>query len=241
MSKDFEALGRMEYPGRLIIIGMTPNKRKVVLYGITGRSELSRARRLDYDDKSGIISVNPTDKEILEKGNPDLLIYPCIITKDTNVIVSNGNQTKDIFNELMKHPYLVLTYALDRWSYEPDEPNFTPRISGVVSDEYSALSIIKRDLNGSAKKDYFHLPLAPGEGKLITTYTGVNINPLPSFEGKPLDVEIKSDDIQEITRAIYSVLNPNFRVAVAGVHVNVSKRVTLVDVINRCDIRKGGI
>lgn len=239
MSKDLMALERMEYPGRLIILGMTPNKRKIVIYGITGRSESSRARRLDYDKTSGVISVNPTDQEALKKGNPDLLIYPCIMIHNNNVAVSNGNQTKDIFNESKKHlqSILILNNALDRWSYEPDEPNFTPRISGIATNKDSALAIIRRNFDGKPIKDYFYISLFPGAGKLITTYNGINVNPLPSFEGEPLDVEIKSNSITDITRAVYDALNPDFRVSVAG--VNISKRNNLVDIINKCDM--GGV
>jgi IMP cyclohydrolase len=115
----------------------------------------------------------------------------------------------------------ALDNALHSWEFEPDEPNFTPRISGCVFGG-AALSVIKRDGCGCAVRMYFEVPTASGRGKLIATYTGVNENPLPSFSGEPIDVGIPYATADEAARAMYEALAPrpgkdDYRVAVAAV------------------------
>src|SRR4030042_3920236 len=190
MEKGFTTLTQMEYPGRVIIIGMSPTGDDVVMYAITGRSPSSKARRLERERKT--VFVTPTDEEALQSGNPDLLIYPSIIVgKWKWIAVSNGKQTPDIVAQFKKgvSPVAALGNALRAWDFEPDAPNHTPRISGCVADG-GALSIVRRAADGTVMRVYFEVPKAPGKGKLLATYAGGNADPLPVFSGEPIDVDI---------------------------------------------------
>jgi len=222
MNRDFGNLKNMEYPGRVIIIGKTPQGHSVVMYAITGRSPSSQARNLIADESKKLIYVRPTDEDILKTGNPDLLVYPAI-TFGNGIAVSNGKHTEDITNNLDQtaHPVDVLLKALNHWEYEPDDPNFTPRISGCVSLS-AALNIIKRAEDGSAMRSFFEFSLIPGSGKMIATYTGANENPLPSFSGEPQNISIPWPTAEDSVTALYENLGPegnapDFRVAAASV------------------------
>lgn len=239
MVEELEALAKMEYPGRVIIIGESPEAHDVVLYAITGRSPASQARRLKLNKRYQQIFVKPTDKKLLKKGNPDLLVYPAIYVRWKAIAVSNGKQTRDIkaYFETQAKPVNVLVSALYKWEYEPDS-NYTPRISGCAING-AALSIIKRGADGSAVKHYFEVPLIAGKGKMITTYTGVNENPLPSFKGEPLDVGLPWNNVEEAVDAMYDALGPkegqpDFRVGVAGIYVK--DGFASIKVKNRCDL-----
>jgi len=222
MGAELDCIRSMAYPGRLIIVGMNPAGQRVALYAITGRSPASQARRLVIDDRRDRIIVRPTDETILRTGNPDLLVYPAIIC-GPGIAVSNGTQTEAVFAHLSgdARPVAALETALRDWHYEPDEPNFTPRISGCIT-RGAALSIIKRGPDGGSVRHFFEVPLLQGAGKMIATYTGENRNPLPSFVGEPQDVALPWATPEEAARALYQALEPpaggvDFRVAVAAV------------------------
>ena len=219
-------LKAMEYPGRLIIMGKDESgKNEVVVYAITGRSPSSQARKLEFEDDA--IWAKPTDKEMIKKGNIDLLIYPAIFLSK-GIAVSNGKQTTDIKTWLVQrqNPVDVLASALHKWDYEPDSPTFTPRISGcILPEKKAALGIIKRGEDGSSIRNFFEVPLLPGVGKMISTYEGENKDPLPAFIGEPVDIEIKSKKTEELAEAVYRALEPeegkeDFRVSVACVFSN---------------------
>ncbi len=217
------SLTSKEYPGRLIIIGQDRSGTKaIIVYAITGRSSSSQARRM-VEQIDGIW-VTPTDEDILKRGNPDLLIYPALLFAE-GIAVSNGKQTTDVKNYLSAflNPIDVLKSSLSGWDYEPDEPTFTPRISGcVLSNTKAALSVIRRAEDGFSSRRYFEVSLSQGEGKLVSTYTGQNTDPLPSFAGLPEDVLLDKDTAQETARDVYEALRPkeqakDFRVSVACV------------------------
>lgn len=223
MPQELVSLASKAYPGRLIIIGQdTSGEKVIVVYAITGRSPSSQARRMIT--KADGIWVRPTDEEILKRGNPDLLIYPAMLF-DRGIAVSNGKQTADVQSSLQNfpNPIDVLKSSLSSWDYEPDEPTFTPRISGcVLQNEKAALSIIRRGEEGASSKHYFDISLSPGRGKLISTYTGQSIDPLPSFSGEPEDVLLTQTTAQETALDVYRALGPedptrDFRVSVACV------------------------
>ncbi len=231
MESEFENLAKMEYPGRVIVIGTSPKGDGIVMYAITGRSPSSQARMLEIDTGKNQILVKPTDEETLKSGDPDLLIYPAIIIGE-GIAVSNGKQTADInplFRE-KKNPTELLASALSSWAYEPDEPNYTPRISGCLFNG-ATLSIIKRADDGSSMRNYFEIPLIPGRGKMIATYTGINENPLPSFTGEPVDVGLPYANADAAVVAFYEALGPDdgkdFRVAAAAVYRNTEGRISI--------------
>lgn|SRR3989344_4726200 len=228
MAEGLENLAKMEYPGRFIIIGQNSHKNHeaVVVYGITGRSAQSRARRMVLKKKDELradhIQVEPTDEELIKTAkNPELLVYNSLYISDKGIAVSNGSQTTNIHHYLDKNPLVALANALAVFDYEPDDPNYTPRISGCVNlYGLAVLSIIKRAENGSSIRQYFEVPLISGKGKLISTYTGINANPLPSFVGEPLDVGFKHDTSKDIAESVWESLNPEHRVSVACVFHN---------------------
>lgn len=240
-----EALANMEYPGRFIIIGRDQSgDHNVVVYGITGRSPSSQARKLEFDRKEEAVLVKPTDEETLKKGNPDLLIYPALIYEDDNVFVSNGKQTSSMAE---CHGAQILSLAAlyfglcKSWTYEPDAPNHTPRISGCCTKDSAALNIIKRAEDGSGIYHLFEIPLIAGKGKLIATYTGENVNPLPSFRGEPLDVEIAGESPEKVARDVYDALTPkdlakDYRVAVVASFQNIGTLNINGTIVNRHEL-----
>lgn len=221
--KGLESLSAKEYPGRVIIIGRDKSgKNDVVVYAITGRSPSSQARKLEI--KSDAVWTRPTDEDILNKGNKDLLVYPSILLSQ-GIAVSNGKQTTDIRTCLnySKNPIEILAVALNKWEYEPDPPHFTPRISGCVLPlSKAALAVIKRAPDGSSVRNVFEIPLIAGMGKMITTYKGENKDPLPPCEEEPEDVRITEIKADEVADTVYNAMEPkennnDFRVSVACV------------------------
>src|SRR3989344_4630929 len=221
-----EKLRNMGYPGRVIILGADQSNNPIAIYAITGRSPSSQARIMEIGKSHRIVYVRPTDEKTIKEGNIDLLIYKAIISGKW-VAVSNGKQTDDIFNYMLATseqvlPRRVLIDTLKNWEYEPDAPNFTPRINGVINlqGNLGALGIIKKQDDNTAR-DYYEFALQAGQGKLIATYIGHNVNPLPSFKGEPLDVELKFNCIGDAVAAVCDFLAPkegmpDFRVSVAG-------------------------
>jgi IMP cyclohydrolase len=217
-------LRAMSYPGRVILIGLDRAGEHVVAgYAITGRSPSSRARRLKLEADS--IWTEPTDEEAMGKERLDLLIYRAIAIR-RGIALSNGRQTEDILKAIQRgeEPEKSLRLALKGWSYEPDAPHFTPRISGcALPSGRACLSIIKRAGNGPVEKLFFPYDLKPGKGRMIATYSGREETPLPSFSGDPLTIEIKAKDAATLAEAFYSALEPkdsarDYRVAVTCVY-----------------------
>lgn len=231
----------LEYPGRFIIGGQFKNSEEIFLvYGITARSPASQARRLIKKENG--IWVEPSDPQLIVSGNLDLLIYPAALYSRSGIAVSNGKQTNDILKamEIERHPVEALTRALKDWKYEPDEPIFTPRISLAYLGGFAlGLSIIKRGEYGTTIRNYFELPLIPGKGWLIMTYLGVNVDPVPSFFGEPILLEISGNTADEIASQIYESLKPaegkkDFRVAVACLRASLAENsVHEIKIINR--------
>jgi IMP cyclohydrolase len=213
MIHPLEALRRMEYPGRVIVVGRDPSDSSdVVLYAVTGRSPSSQARILVDEGRS--VVTKPTDSEVLKTGNPDLLV------------VSNGRQTEDIARAAAESPIATLEAGLKPWTYEPDAPIFTPRISGLIwPDGRAALSVLKRADDGSTLRIFFEMPLRPGTASMIATYAGPNRNPLPAFAGEPLNLSLTETTPEATVEAFYDSLRPegrteDFRVAAVCLFVS---------------------
>jgi IMP cyclohydrolase len=224
MREELAALRSMAYPGRVIIIGGHPDGgRAVIVYGVTGRSPASQARRLRLDGRS--VWTETLDEETLKSGNRDLLIYRALAV-DSAVAVSNGRQTEDIASALRRagagaEPGSILSDSLRAWTYEPDAPHFTPRISGcVVRGGRAALGLIRRGAGGEAERAVSAWTLEPGRGGLIATYDGREENPLPSFSGGPRAVEIQEGTARAMAEVVFEVMAPadnrkDYRVSVA--------------------------
>ena len=179
-----ETIGGIDYVGRGIIAGLTPDgKRAVTAYFISGRSENSRNRVFAYH--GGALFTEPFDESKVE--DPSLIIYAAVRKVGDKLIVTNGDQTDTIRDHLELGE--SFEQGLRTRAFEPDGPNYTPRISAVVYEDGSyQMSILKSaDGNGESVQRYFFdypQPVA-GEGHFISTYKH-NGSPIPSFEGEPL-------------------------------------------------------
>lgn len=209
---NLEKLQNNNYPGRLIIMGLNESGDKFIqLYSIMGRSESSRNRRFILENN--IIKTVPIDPAKVDQ--PELIIYNAMISIDNLHIVSNGRQTDTIANNL------DLKSALDDWEYEPDAPNFTPRISGTfnLENKEALLSIIKK--NGeSTQRQVFPLILKNGLGFCLHTYQSDG-NPLPSFQGSPFEVPLLGDETQ-IANFYWQELNEDNKVALVVKSINLT-------------------
>lgn len=236
-----DVLNSIEYPGRFIVLGMTPEKVPVAVYGITGRSPSSQARRLVHTpilNEYAEILVEPTDPAVIQQGNIDLLVYPAMRFLN-GIVVSNGKHTKSVYEKFQqtRNPLQAIVEGHASWSYEPDAPNNTPRIAGCIDEKSGALGIIKHFSGELPMRQYFEFPLVPGEGMFISTYSGENKNPLPCFSGEPLRVDIAQRTSKSIAREFYDAFapreeKPDMRVSVAAVSYNDAY---LFDIINRID------
>ena len=198
-----ELLRSNPYPGRGIVLGQTPDgKHAVTAYFIMGRSANSR-NRIFVEEPDGI-RTEAYDPSKLE--DPSLIIYHPVRQFGRGLIVTNGDQTDTIRDYLKKG--LPMEQALRTREFEPDSPNWTPRISGLLSADGSyKLSILKSaDAQGSAcVRQTFEYPALPGVGHFLHTYV-TDGNPIPTFQGEPERVAI-SDDIDTFAAALWESLN----------------------------------
>ncbi|MBE6036382.1 MAG: inosine monophosphate cyclohydrolase [Clostridiales bacterium] len=201
------------YPGRGVLIGRTPDgKKAAIAYFIMGRSENSRNRV--FVEEEGGIRTEAFDPAKL--ADPSLIIYwPIRVLGDTT-IVTNGDQTDTIYDFVKEGK--SFEDALRTRAYEPDAPNFTPRISGILERKDGSfsykLSILKSDegRDGFCRRNFFEVENPPaGEGRLIHTYEGDG-NPIPSFEGEPRRVTVDGD-LQEWAKTIWHGLNKDNKVS----------------------------
>lgn len=208
-----EELSGNAYPGRGIIIGRSGDPDKAVsAYFIMGRSVNSR-NRVFVEDGEGI-RTQAFDPAKLS--DPSLIIYAPVRVLGNKTIVTNGDQTDTIYEGMDKQ--LTFEQTLRSRKFEPDAPNYTPRISGIMHIENGrfnyAMSILKSNNgNPDACNRYtfaYENPVA-GEGHFIHTYMGDG-DPLPSFEGEPKLVEI-SGNIDEFTSLVWDNLNEDNKVS----------------------------
>lgn len=200
------------YPGRGIIVGETPDADKAVIaYFIMGRSANSRNRVLKEED--GIVSTRPFDEALVE--DPSLIIYNAVRSCGDRLIVSNGDQTDTICESLAAGG--TFYEALETRSFEPDGPNWTPRISAeivAISPRFHySISILKsEDADGTRCGRYgYDYEAVPGVGHFIHTYA-CDGNPLPSFEGEPVAVEVP-DDVDEFADEIWNALDEDNKIS----------------------------
>lgn len=217
MKQDLCALLRGNpYPGRGIVLGMTPDgKSSVAVYFIMGRSANSRNRVFEPID--GGIRTVAADPAKLE--DPHLIIYNAVLTLRETTVVTNGDQTDTIaqFMNGNLFPGYSFEAALATRTYEDDAPNFTPRISGVVDMRRGGykLSIVKSDEGNaeSVQRQTFDYPQpVAGEGHFISTYVK-NGAPIPSFTGEPLRVAIDTNDADKFADKLWASLNEDNKVS----------------------------
>ena len=200
------------YVGRGIVLGRSADGSKAVsAYFIMGRSQNSRNRVFTLRD--GALFTEPFDASKVE--DPSLIIYAALRMLDNKLIVTNGDQTDTIYDGLQAG--MTFSQALSQRQFEPDAPNLTPRISGMITfgqgDFSYQMSILKSaDAEGSACCRYtFDYPALPGLGHFIHTYV-TDGNPIPTFQGEPERVAIP-DSIDEFTETVWDNLDENNRIS----------------------------
>ena len=207
------ALSATSYPGRGIVIGRSADgKKAVTAYFIMGRSENSR-NRVFVKDGNGI-RTQAFDPSKMK--DPSLIIYAPVRVLGNKTIVTNGDQTDTIYENMDKQQ--TFEHSLRCREFEPDAPNYTPRISGIMhveKGEYNfAMSILKSDNGDPASCNRFTYAYSnpkAGVGRFIHTYMGDG-NPLPSFEGEPELVTIEGD-IDTFTNTVWKSLNEENKVS----------------------------
>lgn len=221
------------YPGRGIIVGKSQDgKSAVCAYFIMGRSANSR-NRVFVEDGDGI-RTKAFDESKLE--DPSLIIYAPVRVLGNKTIVTNGDQTDTIYELMNKQ--MTLEQALRTRDFEPDSPNYTPRISSVmkVSDgDYNyAISILKSadgDPSSCQRYSFAYSNPINGIGHFIHTYK-CDGNPLPSFEGEPKKVEIPNC-IDEFSNMIWDSLNEDNKVSLFVRYIDIKSGKTESRIINK--------
>ena len=221
------------YPGRGFIIGKSKfGKYAVTVYLIMVRSENS-IKSIFVEDGDGIRTVAFDPSKL---SDPSLIIYAPVRVLGNKTIVTNGDQTDTIYEMMDKQQ--TFEQALRTRTFEPDAPNYTPRISGIMhieNGEYNyAMSILKSS-NGnpdscSRYTFSYNSPLA-GEGHFIHTYMGDG-NPLPSFEGEPELVEIP-DDMDAFTDMLWNSLNEDNKVSLFVRYIEIGTGKTQSKIVNK--------
>ena len=207
-----ELIRENPYVGRGIVVGKTANgKAAVSAYFIMGRSKNSRNRV--FVKRDGALFTEPYDASLVE--DPSLIIYAALRRYEDKLIVTNGDQTDTIYEGLKAGK--CFRSALKTRAFEPDAPNFTPRISGMLTfgdgDFTYQMSILKSiDAEGSECARYtFDYPARAGLGHFIHTYV-TDGNPIPTFQGEPERVAIPAD-IDAFTASLWGALNEDNKIS----------------------------
>ena len=222
------------YPGRGIVIGRSADGAKAVIaYFIMGRSENSR-NRVFVETEDGIKTQAFDPSKLVD---PSLIIYSPVRVLGHKTIVTNGDQTDTIYD--LMNQQMTFEQSLRTREFEPDGPNYTPRISGIVKcsdgNMNYAMSILKSaDGNPDCCERYtfsYDKPIA-GLGRFIHTYMGDG-NPLPSFEGEPTLVEIGNDSLDEFADKIWNALDADNKVSLFVRYIDIATGKSESKIINK--------
>lgn len=220
------------YVGRGIVIGKSANgKNAVCAYFIMGRSENSRNRV--FAEKDGALFTEPFDASRVK--DPSLIIYAAVRQYKNNLIVTNGDQTDTVAEGLAAGK--TFSAALATRAFEPDAPNFTPRISGMLTfdggDFTYEMNILKSaDAAGTAcnRFTFSYAPL-PGVGHFLHTYV-TDGNPIPTFQGEPERVAVP-DDINAFTDALWNALDKDNKISLYVRYTDLKTGAATERVINK--------
>jgi len=212
------------YPGRGIIIGRSKDGSKAVTaYFIMGRSASSR-NRVFVEDGEGIKTQAFDPSTLLVK--PELIIYSPVRVLGSKTIVTNGDQTDTVYDGMSEGK--TFEESLRVRKYEHDEPNYTPRISGIMhfdNGEYSYDMSILKSNNGNPdainRYTYSYENPVAGEAHFIHTYMQDG-NPLPSFEGEPKLIELVDEDIDAFTSKLWNSLNEDNKVSLFVRYIDIA-------------------
>lgn len=228
-----QTLSETSYPGRGIVLGRTEDgKKAVIAYFIMGRSENSR-NRVFVEDGEGIRTEAFDPSKMTD---PSLIIYSPVRVLGNKTIVTNGDQTDTVYAGLDKQQ--TFEQSLRVREFEPDAPNYTPRISGVVHIEDGhmnfALSILKSsegEPDSCNRFTFAYEKPKAGRGRFIHTYMGDG-DPLPSFEGEPELVDVKGD-IREFADSVWNSLNSDNKVSLFVRYIDIESGKYDSVIINR--------
>ena len=221
------------YPGRGIIIGRSKDGTKAVTaYFIMGRSENSR-NRIFVEDGEGIRTQAFDPSKLVD---PSLIIYAPVRVLGNKTIVTNGDQTDTIYEGMDRQ--LTFEQSLRSREFEPDAPNYTPRISGIMHIEngkYSyAMSILKSNQgnpDSCLRFTFAYENPVPGMGHFIHTYMHDG-NPLPSFEGEPKLIAIP-DDMEAFTETLWNSLNEDNKVSLFVRYIDIATGKYETKIVNK--------
>ena len=198
------------YPGRGIVIGHNEENSWIVIYWIMGRSSNSRNRVFTHEN--GILRTEAADPTPLE--DPSLIIYNVMRDVDERILVTNGSHTDTIYDGLAQDESFYT--SLHSKKHEPDAPNYTTRISGIIEPTTSSMAlsrITKSDFSAEHSTHFYYRynEIPPGYGYCLTTYMGDG-NPLPAFEGDPILVPLEGD-AERIANFYWQKLNQDNRIS----------------------------
>ena len=221
------------YPGRGIIIGRSADgKKAVTAYFIMGRSENSR-NRVFVEDGEGIRTQAFDESKLTD---PSLIIYAPVRVLGNKTIVTNGDQTDTIYEGMDRQ--MTFEQSLRSREFEPDAPNYTPRISGIMHVEGGkfnyAMSILKSrngDPGSCCRYTFAYENAVTGEGHFIHTYMHDG-NPLPSFEGEPKRIAIP-DDMDAFADTLWSSLNEDNKVSLFVRYIDIATGTYESKIINK--------
>ena len=208
------------YPGRGIVLGRSADGAfAIAAYFIMGRSENSR-NRVFVPTEDG---VRTQAHDPAKMTDPSLIIYHPVRMAGRGLIVTNGDQTDTVRDYILSGRTFV--EALKSRTFEPDDPNFTPRISGLLSPDGSFQLSILKSADGNPAcccRCFYHYdaPLA-GEGRFIHTYQGDG-SPLPSFEGEPVRIALEDPNPDALADRVWTALNPDNKVSLFVRYIRLS-------------------
>jgi IMP cyclohydrolase len=207
-------LAENPYPGRGLVIGRSGDDTWVIVYWIMGRSTNSRNRRFVAEE--GTLRTEPVDPKLVK--DPSLIIYEAMLDLPGRYLASNGDQTKTMYETIRRGG--TIEEALATREREPDAPNFTPRINGMLSFGGSSaevvLAILKaNEIDPACTDRYYYYPSMPkaGFGFGLTTYRADG-DPLPAFRGDPLLLPCKGGG-EAVLESYWGALNAENRVSMA--------------------------
>jgi len=226
----FDYLRGNSYPGRGIMIGKSPDgKKSIIAYFIMGRSENSRNRVFAAEGDG----MRTKAFDAVKLTDPSLVIYWPVRKFNDTTIVTNGDQTDTIADSLAAGQ--TFEDALRTREFEPDAPNYTPRISGIVAPDGSyKLSILKcGDAESGACDRFFYEYAEPrnGVGHFISTYEKDG-DPIPSYRGEPLEAEL-GGSVQELADGLWSSLNADNKVSLFVRYIDIESGAFESVIINK--------
>lgn len=229
-AKNSDSLKNNNYPGRGIIIGLDQSGENAIqIYWVMGRSENSRNRVLVQEGET--VKTKVFDESKVQ--DPSLIIYNAMLVSGSLHIVSNGDQTDTVKQFLDEGK--TFEDALKTREFEPDDPNFTPRISGIIdtmSKDFTLSSILKNEETGEPDHRFFYYKnINPGFGMCIHTYQQDG-NPIPSFRNNPYQVPLNGS-VDEIASYYWNLLNNDNKVGLVVKSINLVNNQASYKIINK--------